>query len=396
MLMFSTDDKNMTDQRDIYIYVHVPVCTGRCLYCDFYSTVPTDDAAQTASAYIAAALDELRLLLAAEPSLLTRPVASVYFGGGTPSLAPPAAFKGFLSGLRDEMTFAERPEITLEIQPGTCDAEKLLALFGAGINRFSVGVQSFAPEHLHLAARRHTVDATRALLTNVAQLDGARFSVDLISCWPGQTAEQWNTELDEALSYHPEHLSVYELTYYDVTPLLAYVRRVGLPLPDEDLRVAVFEQTTDVLRARGFEHYEISNYALPHCRSRHNENYWTLGDYIGVGAGAHSFLYPHRYANPDNAALWAERVAAGLLCRAVIDPSDAHMGALENFQMALRLADGVDMDAFARRFGTDIRVARPEQWRALFDGDLLTMRGGRVVLTRKGVLCLDSVIEYLI
>jgi len=383
----------LSSSQDLFIYVHIPVCTARCSYCDFYSTV-SPMPVESANRYLSLALEEFRLLLAAEPQLRERRVKTVYFGGGTPSLAIAESFDLFLSGLRDEMDFADNPEITLETQPATCNSNKLSRLRAVGINRFSVGAQSFDPRHLAFVGRRHTVEQTRSLLRDINGLGDARLSIDLISGWPGQTVGEWGESLDEALSFRPEHLSVYELTFYEE----ARLKDRANPLPENTL-IDIYRFTQRHLSAMGYENYEISNYAQPGCRSIHNENYWLLGDYVGLGAGAHSFLAPHRWANPDDVASWEYAIERGLLVRRLNDSQDPHVGLLENLQMALRLSDGVDLNQFSKRFGLDIRQIRQMQWNDLLNMGVIELVGeeGSVVrLTDDGRVRLDSIIEYLI
>lgn len=383
--------------RGIYLYIHVPVCTGRCGYCDFYSTVPDRNPSQVAEEVLCLAAEELVLLHREEPAIFDgQPLCSVFFGGGSPSLASPSAFRSFLQRVQ-AMTDSDlaNAEITLETQPGTCDLRKLNELVAAGMNRFSVGVQSFDETHLHLAGRRHTLSETRILLNDVKSA-GARLSMDLISCWPGQTVENWRLQLEEALSFAPEHISVYELTFHGETPFTRKMERGELPQSDESLREELFLTTRGMLTAAGFEHYEISNFALPGCRSRHNENYWKLGDYAGLGAGAHSLIGGHRRANPDDLSRWSECIRCGKTAYINADTSDKEITLLENLQMVLRLSDGINMDVFSGLLGMDIRQTHAQKWVDLQNMELLDVQGNHAKLTLKGQLQLDTLIEYLI
>lgn len=386
----------------LYIYVHVPVCTGRCGYCDFYSTVPTDaPPADVAGEVLRLAAAELELWRKAHPAMFQLPTRSVFFGGGTPSLAMPEDFASFLQCVRElAMCDDVRSEITLETQPGTCDYEKIGALISAGVRRFSVGVQSFSDEHLRLAGRRHSVDDTRRLLSDLRRFSGdCHMSIDLISCWPNQTVAQWHETLDEALSYKPHHLSIYELTYHANAPFAQALVHGALEQQDEDTRVEIFESTVQKLDSCGFEHYEISSFARGCCRSVHNENYWRLGDFIGVGPGAHSYIHPHRYANPDDLDGWRKCIENGQLARVQVDAEDEHIRVMENLQAALRYLDGVDISLFARRFGRDFLRGHEEQWNELYMSGILEFAdtdSNITRLTERGCLMLDSAIERLL
>ena len=376
------------------VYVHVPFCLAKCDYCDFYSLPCGGGARDRVNGWFDVVRREMLLWADAGDLGREEAIDTLFIGGGTPSLASASTMDAFLGWVRSEFGLSPDAEITVEMRPGTADSATIAGYARAGVTRFSVGVQTFDQTRLDLVGRFHLIDDARQML-RVAREHGV-LSLDLISCWPGQTVDDWRREMDEALSWAPPHVSAYELTFHEETRLLDNARSGRVSPLDEDVRLAVFEETARVFGEAGYEHYEISNYAKPGMRSRHNENYWRLGKYIGLGAGAHSFVFPHRYANPDDVGGYEAAIGEGRLARRMDDAADCHIFALENLQMALRLADGVDLDWFSPRFGEDIRNSRAPQLAAVIDGGLAVLRGSRLSLTPRGFAQFDSVIGALV
>ncbi|MBX7246687.1 MAG: radical SAM family heme chaperone HemW [Candidatus Sumerlaeaceae bacterium] len=377
-----------------FIYIHVPFCEQKCAYCDFFTVRDDANGARRASEWMKLIAREMELWTDAGDLSRETPIQTIFFGGGTPSLANAAAVEKLLDFARSHYNLALGAEITMEMQPNTADGDKVRALAKAGVNRFSIGAQTFREESLRRAGRRHTVEQTKTLFREASRAGTA--SLDLIACWPDQTMEAWRADLDEALALGPDHISVYELTFHAGTEFHRQLKSGRIESLDEELRLAMFEETDRVLCAAGFEHYEISNYARPGARSRHNENYWTLGNFVGLGAGAHSFIFPHRYTNAASIASYEKFIGRGELFRRPCDAADPEIFAVENLQMALRLAEGVDLDWFAERFGMDIRQRRPRQMENLQREGLLKLQGARASLTSAGVARFDSVIEFLL
>lgn len=374
-------------------YIHVPFCEARCPYCDFFTLGKGTEAARLASEWLTVVRRELELWAAAGGVTGDTILQTLYFGGGTPSLISAESLHAFLTSLRSMMAIAEDAEVTMELQPRTVDARKLDGYVLAGINRFSVGAQTFSPKHLKLLERRHSVEDTLSLIRDIPK--AGRLSIDLIAAIPDQRLEEWQADLETALSFEPDHISVYELTYYQGTVLSLRVRQGIISPLDEELRVRMFEWTVQRLTEAGYEHYEISNFAKPGCRSRHNENYWRLGDYIGLGAGAHSFILPHRYANPPDVEEYRIAIEHGTLARQLIDPEDRELFYLENLFMGLRLIEGVELDDFRARFGVDVLEHFACRLEPLLEGGLLEVRGNRLRLTQEGILRADAVVSYL-
>lgn len=382
------------DSPGFAVYVHVPFCEQKCTYCDFFTV--TDPDHPLAARWMELAARELELWAEAGDIAPGGPVHSVFLGGGTPSLLPPASVAAFLHILGARFGLVPDAEVTLETQPGTADTARIQEFAEAGINRFSVGVQTFDPELLARTGRRHSVEMTRQVLRGAAAT-GRVLSLDLIAALPGQTLDAWRRELEEALSFHPAHISVYELTFHPGTRWYRDLRAGRLSEADEDLRIAMFEEAERVLIPAGFEHYEISNYARPGRRSRHNETYWRLGNYIGLGAGAHSLVWPDRWHNPGNAGAWAAAIDSGHLYRHASNPDDPDVFVAENLAMALRLLEGVDLDWFARKVGSDLRTGRrAERLRELESAGLVTLEGSRLRLTAEGRLRADLISDFLL
>ncbi|MGI8908511.1 MAG: radical SAM family heme chaperone HemW [Candidatus Sumerlaeaceae bacterium] len=378
-----------------FIYVHVPFCKQKCSYCDFFTITDPSGMHPLAPVWLELCAREADLWVKAGDMDLARPVQTVFFGGGTPSLLEPKSIESFLRTLRESFGFLPDVEITLETQPDTVDLEKLAAFSAAGINRFSIGVQTFDAATLAQTGRRHSVQQSRSTL-QAATATGEVVSLDLICAWPGQTLDQWMADLEEALSFTPAHISVYELTYHEGT-LLERDRRAGrVSELDEQLRISMFEHTRSTLGAEGFEHYEISNYARPRMRSLHNQNYWQLGNYIGLGAGAHSLVFPNRYENPNSAGDYARAIERKRLFRRLSNTSDPDVFLAENLQMAIRSLDGVDLDWFGKKIGRDVLSQKRSRIEGLASEGLLELYGSVLRLTPQGQLRSDSIIGHLL
>jgi oxygen-independent coproporphyrinogen-3 oxidase len=328
------------------LYIHIPWCVRKCPYCDFNSheargELPEDD-------YVAALLADLE---AALPRVWGRPVFTVFIGGGTPSLLSVRALDALLSGVRARLPLAPDAEITLEANPGTAEAGKFAGFRAAGINRLSLGIQSFNDRHLAALGRIH--DATQA--RRAAELALRTFdnvNLDLMYGLPGQTAAESDADIAAAVALAPQHVSAYHLTIEPNT----YFHRYPPALPDDDatadMQVAVEAQ----LAAAGYEHYETAAFARPGRHSRHNLNYWMFGDYVGIGAGAHgklsfknNILRESRARQPKAYLTWA---AAGALLPEQREVTVAELPG-EFMMNALRLNAGFELALFASRTGLE-------------------------------------------
>lgn len=372
-------------ERTFGVYVHVPFCASRCGYCDFNTYVPGEPGAETAG-YVDALLDELRfargVLGDAQP-----PAATVYVGGGTPTLLAPAQLGRLLDGVRTHLGVAEDAEITVEANPESVDAAALAQLRDAGFTRISLGMQSAVPSVLATLHRRHSPG--RAIeVAHAARAAGfAQVSVDLIYGTPGETADDWRASLDAALAARPTHVSTYSLVVEPGTRLAAQVRRGDVTMPGEDVVVDRFETADRVLRAAGLHWYETCSWAVDEAaRSRHNLGYWTGANWWGAGPGAHSHVGGVRWWNVLHPRAWAARLGAGRSPAAGRETPDDDAGRLERIMLGLRLADGVPLAALSE---AGRRAARRNVAEGLLDPGAHAR--GRAVLTRQGRQLADPV-----
>jgi oxygen-independent coproporphyrinogen-3 oxidase len=342
------------------VYVHWPFCRSKCPYCDFNSHVRERiDEAAWRDALIAA-------LNRQAVALRGRTVASVFFGGGTPSLMAPATVGAVLARLARHWSVAPDVEITLEANPTSVEAARFRDLAAAGVNRLSLGIQALDDAALAFLGRQHDASEARAAI-DLAARHFARFSFDLIYARPGQTAAAWRAELDAALALAGDHLSLYQLTIEPGTAFHAEHARGDFALPDDDTAAALYEVTREIAAARGLIDYEISNYARPGGESRHNLVYWTYGDYVGVGPGAHGRLSLPGIKRATRQAkapeTWLAAVAAGGDGMAETSDLTRDDRRIELTMMGLRLRAGIPRARFRREFD-----AEPE---ALFDAKIL-------------------------
>ena len=325
-----------------------------------------------------------------EASLLPgRRLTSIFFGGGTPSLMAPATVEALIAAATRHWTPARNLEITLEANPNSVEAERFADLANAGVNRLSLGLQSFHDEQLAFLGRAHSAAEGLAALAT-AQRHFERVSFDLIYALPGDTEERWSLDLDRALALGTTHLSLYELTIEPGTRFASDVAKGVLEPLDDDRAAALFELTQERTAAAGLPAYEISNHAAPGAESRHNLTYWRYGDYAGVGPGAHGRrggMRTMRHRKPENFLAGLTRNGHGLVEEAPLSAAEA---ADEALVMGLRLAEGVDIGAIERRFGRN-----PVDWdsvdRVIRSGHL-ERNDARIRLTPRGRLLLDHLL----
>ena len=374
------------------IYVHIPFCIQKCGYCDFNAYLYRHDAAQ---AYISALRREIEHTAAERPWMSYR-VPSVYFGGGTPSTLAPANLTSLLRLIRDSFPVSADAEITLEADPGTIDLVGLEALRAGGFNRISIGVQAFDDGLLRRLDRLHSAADARCVLVWARRAGFMDLNLDLMFGLPGQSLPAWERSLHEAIAFAPTHISVYGLTIEERTPFYRRQQRGQLALPDEEAQVAMFEHADQVLTAAGYLHYEISNYALPGWRSRHNLHYWQHGEYLGFGAGAHAYLHGYRRENERLPGRYIRAIAAGGSAAGVPELIDRTRRIHEGLMVGLRLREGIDLGAFARAYGIHLAAAYAEPIDELLESGHLQLSDGRLRLTDRGRLVTDAVLARLI
>ncbi len=373
------------------IYIHWPFCAAKCPYCDFNSHVRTE----IEEAGWARAIERELAYVADQLVTMRRPVTSVFFGGGTPSLMSGRAVAAALDAVAHHWPVAEDVEVTLEANPSSVEAGRFRDYHQAGINRVSLGVQSLSDRDLKFLGRIHDAAEARTAV-NLAQSVFDRVSIDLIYGRPEQTPEDWRAELGEAIALGTDHLSLYQLTIEENTPFAALARTGALKPLIDDSAADLYELTQEITERAGLPAYEISNHARPGSECRHNLLYWRYGCYAGVGPGAHGRLGAEgiRLATlceklPER---WAERVARqghGIVEMTEINHADA---AHEHLIMSLRLAEGLDLADYASRWGAVISANRID---VLASEGLVEMRANRLTVTPKGRLVLNTIIAAL-
>ena len=376
------------------LYIHWPFCLAKCPYCDFNSHVRERiDQARFAAA--------LRAELAWEAGRLgRRPLASIFFGGGTPSLMAPETVAALIGDARRLFDAADDIEITLEANPTSVEAGRLAAFRDAGVNRISMGIQSLREAPLRALGREHSVAQARAALETARRLF-ERVSFDLIYARPGQSLADWREELREALALAHDHLSLYQLTIEPGTAFEALHRRGALVLPEDKLAAALYVATGEEAGRFGLLPYEVSNYAVPGSESRHNLAYWRYGDYAGIGPGAHgrvsvggALLATRRHRAPEP---WAERVEAQGHGTTREEKVAAVERAREMLLMGLRLAEGIDEGRFAARTGISLDDALDAGVLAqAIEAGYVARDGGRLRALPEGRMRLDALLNALV
>ena len=379
-------NKQLPDKA-LSLYVHWPFCVSKCPYCDFNSHV-RDSIDQVAWR------DALLADLAHEAALLPgRRLDSIFFGGGTPSLMDPATVAALVDAAHRHWPTADDLEITLEANPNSAEAARFADLASAGVNRISLGLQSFDDESLAFLGRAHSAsEGLRALEAAQSAVD--RVSFDLIYALPGDTEEGWTATLDRALTLGTEHLSLYELTIEPGTRFASMVARREFEPLDAEMAARLFEHTQARTAAAGLPAYEISNHARPGAESRHNLTYWRYGDYAGVGPGAHgrrTGMRTVRHRKPENFLSAMARNGHGLAEEEALLPDEA---AKEALVMGLRLAEGIDPARLARRTGVERLVNEAAVDRLVAHG-LMERNGARIATTEAGRLLLDAILAEI-
>lgn len=386
------------------LYLHVPFCDHRCAYCDFNAYAGLD---RLIPAYMDALAREARLWSA---MLAGTRVATIFFGGGTPSLAPLPLLERVLSAVHEAFAIAPDAEVTLEANPGTVDEAYLRGLRALGFNRLSLGAQSFDDAELRALDRIHDAAAVLAAYRAARAAGFENINLDLIFGIQGQDATAWQRTLAQALVLQPEHLSLYALTVEEGTKLAHQVQHGLTPAPDPDLQAELYEIATARLAGAGYVQYEISNWSLPGRECRHNLVYWRNEPYLGLGAGAHSHLAGRRFAVVRAPAVYIARMraaAGGLvapgeplvhrfpeIAEEITD--DPLTDASDTLILGLRLNAGVEITAFAARHGRLPAELCGETLAELEAWGLLDQRAGRLRLTARGRLLANEVFVRLL
>jgi oxygen-independent coproporphyrinogen III oxidase len=386
-----------SEDNSLSLYVHFPFCSRICGYCDFHKEL--FDCRKEASYFQALAVDTA---LAAEELFANRrntgkiKLESVYIGGGTPSLISPQLFTGWVSQLRELFEFADDLEFTVEVNPESANAENLGLFQQSGVNRLSVGVQSFDTESLKALDRRHKVEDTLRVFY-VARASGIEnISADLIFGLPNQTLHHLHHDLSELLDLEPSHISYYQLTVKDNTQLAKDVQSGALTLPDNDTMAMFYRAGSEYFADHGFERYEVSSFAKDGARSRHNTRYWSNRPYLALGPGAHGFTGEHRYALVSDTAKYVSSLLDDKARPLVWDMLTERDRMLEDIMLALRTTDGLDISRFRKSHSrSPEELFDSSEYRKLLGCGHLAIEKGRLRLSEEALALADEIIARL-
>ena len=376
----------------IGLYFHFPFCRARCHYCAFYFVVGREE---IRAEYVELLAREMELR-ARDPQFAGRPLHSIYFGGGTPSLLDPEQVRRLIANARALFPSTENLEISLESNPDGLQQSHLQELRGAGVNRCTIGWQSMRDAHLRALTRTHCAADNLRAYECVRAAGFQNAAVDLIFGVPGQTVEDWNDELRQVVALAPEHVSAYELTFEEGTKLTRRMREGRFHPPEDAARAEMFEATDEVLGGAGIHRYEISNFARAGFECRHNLEGWRGGDLLGVGASAASHVGNCRWTNVADVDEYARRVRAGEEALAEIERLDAATWAAEDLYLGLRTVHGIAAEARLQSVGEPARSRLVSSIDRAVSQGFLDRGSDRVFFTRRGRLFADLVFEDLL
>ncbi|MBL7960757.1 radical SAM family heme chaperone HemW [bacterium] len=370
------------------LYIHIPFCERVCIYCDFYVTT----ARKYMDGFTQAMTKEITLYAQRYPDAKLR---TVYFGGGTPSYLPAENLTTIMNQLRSSFNIVQNAEITLEANPNNLSYEKLKSLRDIGINRLSIGVQSFKEEDLKFLTRNHNLKQARESITYARAAGFDNISIDLIFGLPEQTLSTWEQNITEALAFSPEHISVYNLTVEERTHLSKMVQQKKVDLQDEQIELEMFLKTIQLLMQAGYEHYEISNYGKSGFHSRHNSSYWQGSSYLGLGPSAHSFHDQRRWWNVRDIKKYIEILETGnTLPVDVMEALNVQQQCTEYIFLNLRKKEGLDIGEIEKIGGLiffDTFKNPLEKCKEFIIGE-----NGRVRLSDKGFFLYNKICEEFV
>lgn len=365
------------------IYVHIPFCKSRCIYCGFFSTTSL----QKRHAYVDAVIEELHQR---HDFFAGGPVDTIYFGGGTPSQLPYEELERILDSIHNIYNVRENAEVTLEGNPDDMTPAFLCGILQMGVNRLSMGVQTFDEERLRFLHRRHTATQAIQAVHNAQDAGFSNISIDLMFGFPKQTLDEWKSDVQTALSLQVQHLSAYSLMYEEGTMLEQMLTEGSISEVDEDVSLRMYEHLMDALECSGYEHYEISNFALPGMRSRHNSGYWQGIPYLGVGAGAHSYDGCNRFYHSDSLEQYMDTP-----CALVTEHLNDHEHYDEYVFTSLRTSEGLNLSEVERLFGVPTKKYCLQNALKHLKAGLLSLAGDTLRLTRRGLFISNEVMSDL-
>ncbi len=383
------------------IYVHVPFCKSRCIYCDFFSTTLLEERSRYVDAVCKEMEDRKDYLSAGKDGQWgddggRTQIDTIYLGGGTPTQLSVADLKSIMESIYRVYDVKAGAEITIEGNPDDLTSCMLDSLLDVGFNRLSMGIQTFSDERLHFLRRRHTAEAAVHAVEKARKAGFGNISIDLMYGFPKETLEEWQNDVAAAVDLGVQHISAYSLMYEEGTALYRMREKGRVEEADEDLSLAMYEMLMERLDKAGFEHYEISNFSLPGFRSRHNSGYWNGTPYVGIGAAAHSFDGKSRQWNPSSLSAYIIGIENGTL-RAEKETLDEWQRYDECIMTGLRTSEGIGLDALRQNFGQErydycMKCAKGYISRGLLE---VVPRFRSLRLTRKGIFVSDSIMADL-
>lgn len=376
------------------LYLHFPFCLQKCRYCSFNSIpLPQDDQGRLAASYIHAL--EMEITLYADRYRNVE-LSSIYFGGGTPTVCSVDSLCGVLAHCSSCFHLSDNVEITVEANPGTVSLEKLNDLRKAGVNRLSLGAQSFHLRELELLGRIHNVKEIGEAYEAARAAGFDNINLDLIYALPGQELASWKSNLEQAIRLSPEHLSIYGLSVEDYTPLAKDIECGRITACSEDIQVAMWEETARQVAAAGYVRYEISNYAKPGRECRHNITYWENTPYLGLGAGAHGYFERVRYANESDLQVYMERVWSREFPRVFEEEQSLKDERIDTIIMGFRLTRGLSRQGFQQRFGYPFEDIYKKELSVMVEEGLMGVSEDAIFLTDRGRLLANYVLSHFI
>ncbi len=369
------------------IYIHIPFCKQRCKYCAFFSTTLHN----MQERYVYAVCNEIKL----RHDYIKGPADTVYFGGGTPSVLTTEQITRILEQIKESIGIDDNAEITLEANPDDLSPEYLLQLRTSGINRLSMGVQSFNDKQLSLLNRRHSAQKACEAVENARGAGFTNISIDLMFALPDSNVKEWRHDLEQAIALRPNHISAYNLTYEEGTVLYKEVEK-GIIYPlSEDENLAQFKILINTLKEAGYKHYEISNFALAGYESRHNSSYWHDVPYLGCGAAAHSYNGDSRQWNIADIKKYIKGIEEGAPDYEIeyLTTADKHN---DTILTRLRTSNGIPIDWFEQRFGEELTKRLIDSAAQHINNGTLKLQDNSLSLTEKGIFISDAIIRDLI
>lgn len=377
-------------KKDLGLYLHIPFCMKKCDYCDFLSAAATEEEKE---AYVHALVKEIKSY---EKFAGDYKVSTVFVGGGTPSCLKPEWTKQIFDAVYETFEFIKRPEITMEMNPGTVDKEKLEIYKECGINRLSIGLQSTKNENLRLLGRIHTYEEFLETYKLAREAGFTNINLDLMSSLPGQTKEEWEEELYKAIELNTEHLSVYQLIIEEGTPFYEKYDAHPELLPDEEESRTIYENTRRILEENGYAQYEISNYAKPQKECKHNLRYWERGEYLGIGLGAASLIQNMRMNNTREMKEYLEKSAVPKTMRKDVEFLERQQQIEEFMFLGLRKTYGISKKEFRRTFGREIEDVYGQTLKKFVEEGMIKEKKDRIFLSEDGVLVSNQILaEFL-